>query len=209
MQLLILGATGGTGQQLVTQALAQGHEVTVLVRDPTRLGALRERVRAVVGSLPASAGPLREAAGGQQAVISALGVGNATRAHHLMAGALPAIVAAMQGAGVKRLLHISAFGVGPTRGDVPLVPRLAQRLLLRDVFADKEAGEACLPASGLEWTVVYPSLLTDGARTGIYRHGEHLRLSGLPRISRADVADFTLAQLQDSRYVGRGALVSN
>lgn len=208
MKLLVLGATGGTGRHLVTQALEQGHEITVLVRDPAKLGDVRDRVRAVKGSMPGDVPALAEAVLGQDAVVSSLGLGNGTQPNGLIERSVPAIVAAMRGAGVRRLVHISAFGVGPTRGDVPLIPRIAQRLLLARVFADKEAGEAVLPSSGLEWTVVYPSVLTDGARTGQVRAGEHLPLSGIPKISRADVAAFTLAQLGERAYVGKGVLIS-
>ncbi|MBC5763560.1 NAD(P)-dependent oxidoreductase [Ramlibacter albus] len=209
MKVLILGATGGTGRHLVTQALEQGHEVTVLVRNPAKLGELQPRVRAIQGSLPEGGEALQAAVRGQDAVISSLGLGNGTNPDGLMERSVPAIVAAMRSAGVKRLVHISAFGVGPTKGDVPLVPRLAQRLFLSKVFADKEAGERALPASGLDWTVVYPSVLTDGPKTAKIRYGEHLPLSGIPKISRADVAAFTLAQLTDKTYVGKGALVTS
>jgi putative NADH-flavin reductase len=208
MKLLILGATGGTGRQLVEQALARGHEVTVLARSPDKLGPLAARVRVVQGALPQDAAALSEAMRGQDAVVSALGVGNATRSGGLMQGAVPVILDAMARQGVQRVLHVSAFGVGSTAADVPALPRLLQKLLLADVFADKLAGEGVLRESGLEWTIVYPSILTDGARTARYRTGEHLALRGLPRISRADVADFVLGELQDARYVRKGAMIS-
>jgi uncharacterized protein YbjT (DUF2867 family) len=208
MKLLILGATGGTGRQLVAQALEQGHQVTVLVRDPAKLGASSGKVRVVQGSMPDAGSALAEAVRGQDAVISSLGLGNGTNPRGLIERSVPAIVATMREAGVKRLMHISAFGVGPTRADVPLVPRIAQWLFLAKVFADKAAGEAVLPTSGLEWTVVYPSVLTDGPKTLKVRAGAHLPLSGVPKISRADVAAFTLAELSARNYVGKGALIS-
>ena len=91
---------------------------------------------------------------------------------------------------------------------MPLLPGVLIRLLLRDLYADKEAGEDVLRRSGLEWTIVYPVTLTNGTRTGRYRVGERLALHGFPTISRADVADFILTQVEDRTYVGKGVLVS-
>ena len=80
--------------------------------------------------------------------------------------------------------------------------------LLRDIFADKLAGEQIVRRSALEWTIVYPVLLTDGPRTGSYRVGERLELSGFPKISRADVAEFMLKELYDAQYLKRIAVLS-
>ena len=83
------------------------------------------------------------------------------------------------------------------------------RLLLRDVYADKSAGEEELHRSGLDWTLVYPVTLTNGPRTGRYRVGERLPLRGVPRIARADVAEFLLSQIGETNYLRRGVLVSD
>jgi putative NADH-flavin reductase len=92
---------------------------------------------------------------------------------------------------------------------VPLLPSVLIRLLLKDIYADKQAGEEDIRRSSLDWTLVYPTTLTNGIKTGRYRLGERLVLHGLPRVSRADVADFILTQLEDSPYVRRGVLISN
>jgi putative NADH-flavin reductase len=114
----------------------------------------------------------------------------------------------MEREAVRRLILTSALGVGDTRRDAPLLPRIMYRVLLSDIFADKADAERYLRESSLDWTVVYPVLLTNGPRTGQYRTGERLRLRGLPMISRADVADFIIKQLQDSTYIRKGAVVS-
>jgi putative NADH-flavin reductase len=80
--------------------------------------------------------------------------------------------------------------------------------LLAAVFADKARGEERVRASTLDWTIVYPTVLTDGARTGQYRVGETLAMQGLPTISRADVARFMLAELASGAYIKRGVIVS-
>ena len=208
MRLLVFGATGGTGQQIVTQGLRQGHELTVFVRNPAKLTLRDDRLRVVIGSVPEEPDAISAAVRGQDAVISALGVRNSLKSGNLISRGMRAIVLAMEREAVRRLIFTSALGVGDTRRDAPLLPRIMYRVLLSDLFADKADAERYLRESSLDWTLVYPVLLTNGPRTGQYRAGEHLRLRGLPMISRADVADFILKQLQDTAYVRKGVVVS-
>ena len=208
-KVLVLGATGATGQQLIAQALEQGHTVTALVRDPRRLAITSDRLRVLTGNLLGDDLALTTAAHEQDVVISTLGVGKSFQSGGLIARSMPRIVRAMEEQGVHRLIVTSAFGVGATRRDVPLVPRIFIRLLLQDIYRDKEAGEATLQGSSLDWTVVYPAGLVDGPATGLYRAGERLPLRGFPRIARADVAGFLLAQIDDRTYVRKGVLVSS
>ena len=122
---------------------------------------------------------------------------------------MPRILTAMEEAGVKRLILTSAFGVGDTFGEVPVLPRLFMRTLLARIYSDKEAGERVLKRSGLDWTIVYPAGLTNGPRTGNFRFGEHLAMHGMPTVSRADVAEFLIDELDDDRYVRKGVFVAN
>lgn len=207
--VLVLGATGGTGQQLVTQALQQGHRVTALVREPPQLSLASDRLRVLGGSVTDDGSALATAMRGQDVVISALGVGKSFKSGGLIAESVPRIVRAMKDEGVRRVIFTSAFGVGETHRDVPLVPRLFIRLLLQDVYRDKAAGEAQLIESELDWTLVYPSGLVDGAASGRYRAGERLPLRGFPRIARADVAAFLLTQIDDATYVRKRVLISS
>ena len=209
MKLFVLGATGPTGLQIVQQALAQGHEVTAFVRDPAKLPVRHERLKTVVGALPGDAKALAAALRGHDAVISSLGLHNALKARRFSENNMRVLVPAMQQQGVRRLIIVSANGVGDTHKDSPLLPRIMYRLLLTDIFADKKAGEDIVRASGLDWTIAYPTLLTDGPRTGNYRAAERLALKGFPKISRADVADFVLRQLNDSAFLKKGAVISN
>jgi putative NADH-flavin reductase len=208
-KLLVLGATGGTGQQVISQALQQGHEVTALIRTPQRLNITDDRLRVLAGSVTDDSQALADAVRDQAAVISTLGVGRSFKSRGLITQSMPRIVRAMEDHGVRRLIFTSAFGVGDTRRDVPLVPRIFIRLLLQDIYRDKELGEATLHASGLDWTLVYPAGLTDAPATGQCRAGEHHSLSGFPRIARADVADFLLTQINDTTYVRKGVLISS
>jgi uncharacterized protein YbjT (DUF2867 family) len=207
-RILVLGATGGTGRHVVEQAVAMDLDVTVLVRRPDRLPATSRPLRIVTGDIRADSAAVRSAYAGQDAVVSALGIGQSFKPHGLIAHAAPLIVAAMREHGVRRLVFTSAFGVGATWQDVPLVPRLFMKTLLRDVYADKAAGERVIMGSGLDWTIVYPAGLTNGPRSGTVRVGERLKLAGFPRVSRADVATVLLQQLNDRSFVGKGILVA-
>jgi putative NADH-flavin reductase len=208
-KILVLGATGGTGQQLISRALQQGHEVTALVRTPQRLTISDDRLRVLAGSVTDDSQALADAVRDQAAVISALGVGRSFKSRGLITQSMPRIVRAMEDHGVRRLIFTSAFGVGDTRRDVPLGPRIFVRLLLQDIYRDKELGEATLRASSLDWTLVYPAGLIDARATGRCRAGERLSLTGFPRIARADVADFLLTQIDDTTYVRKGVLISS
>jgi len=207
--LLVLGATGATGQAVVSQALERGHRVTAFVRSPEKLGALAERIRVVRGSLPEDSQALATALGGNDAAISALGAGNSLRPNGLIERCMPSIVQAMQASGVRRLIFTSSFGVGATARAVPALPRIFIALFLRRIYADKAAGEEILRRSPLAWTTAHPVTLTHGPRTGRYRAGENLELRGFPRISRADLASFLLDQVDDERYLGKAVLVSS
>lgn len=209
MKLFVLGATGPTGLQIVQQALAQGHAVTAFVRDPGRLPIVDKNLRTVTGALPGDARSLADALPGHDAVISSLGLHNSLKAHHFSENNMRVLVPAMERQGVRRLIVVSANGVGETHRHSPVLARLMYRLLLTDLFADKKAGEDIVRASRLDWTFAYPTMLTNGPRTGSYRAGERLDLNGMPKISRADVADFVLRQLTENAFLKKGAVLSN
>jgi len=208
MNILVFGATGPTGQQVVKQALGQGHTVTAFVRNPATLPTNDKRVRVVIGDTTRDTPKVAEAMAGQEVVISALGRRSTFKSDHLIERSMQVIVPAMERAGVRRLILVSAFGVGESRRDAPLIPRIMYRVLLSDIFADKKAAEDNVRRSNLDWTVVYPMLLTDGPMTGAYRVGERLELHGLPKISRADVAHFILAEVGKRAFVRKVALIS-
>ena len=209
MKLFVLGATGPTGLQIVQQALTQGHAVTAFVRDPAKLPFADDNLKLVTGSLPGDGRALAEALRGHEAVISSLGLHNVLKSNGFIESSMRLLVPAMEKQGLRRLIIVSANGVGDTRRHAPLLPRIMYRLLLTDIFADKKAGEDIVRASSLDWTVAYPTLLTNGPRTGSYRAAERLELTGFPKISRADVADFVLRQLNDLAFLKNGAVISN
>jgi putative NADH-flavin reductase len=208
VNIVVFGATGATGQQIVQQAVSQGHRVTAFVRRPEGLGAIGARVRIVIGDVTQDRSKVAQAVQGQEVVISALGRRNTLHSERLISRAVDAIAPAMEQAGVRRIILVSAFGVGESRRDAPLIPRIMYRLLLSDIFADKKAAEDRLRSSSLDWTIVYPVLLTNGPLTGRYRVAERLELHGIPKISRADVAHFILREAESPSFLHRVAAVS-
>jgi len=208
-KVLVLGATGHTGQQVVAQALSQGHLVTAFVRNPRGLTVGADRLRVITGSVTEVDDTLSSAMRDQDVVISTLGVGKSFRSGGLMAQSMPRIIRAMEGVGVRRLVCMSAFGVAETFRDVPWLPRLFMRTLLRDIYRDKASAERILRDSTLDWTLVYPTGLVDRPATGKYRVAIRLPLRGFPTIARADVAAFLLTQIADRSFVRKGVLVSS
>jgi len=202
-RLLILGATGGTGLHLVSQALEAGNEVTAYVRDATKLEVKHERLRVVVGPIADEARPFRDAMTGQQAVISALGRGGSLQSEHVIERCVPSVLSAMKAHGVGRLIFTSAIGVGAAYSEAPLLSKVVIRVLLKEIYPDKLIGENLVRNSDLEWTIVQPAGLTNGQLTRRYRAAEHLRHRMVATISRSDLAHFLLSQLDDRTYVRR------
>ena len=183
MKLVVFGASGGTGQEIVKQALDQGHEVTAFVRDPKKLTIKDSKLHIIEGDVLKDQPAITSAIAGRDAIICALGVANSLKSVGLIAGSLAAIVPAAKKHEVRRLILISAFGVGDSFRNAPLVPRLMYRLLLGDVYRDKNAGEDIVKTSGLDWTIIHPVMLTTGPKTETYRRGERLELHGIPKVS--------------------------
>lgn len=199
MKIVIFGSTGGTGQCLVDQALSAGHEVTAFARNPSNILIHHERLTVLQGDVldPAR---VEAAVAGQQAALSALGVGLAGGKRILSRGT-ENIVVAMQKFSVPRLVVESSYGVGDSLRDASFMLRLVFRTVLRRTYEDKAREDAVIRASNLQWVVVRPAALTNGPRVGQYRVGEHLKLGFGTKISRADVADFMLKQLSDDAWL--------
>jgi len=201
MKLLIFGSTGGTGRELVKQALDQGHGVTAYVRDPAKIEALQHSSLRVVSGDVLDPAAVEGAVAGQEAIFSTIGAGAGRTT--LREQGTRNIVNAMQDSGVKRLISLSSLGVGDSRANLPFFTRyVIVGMFLRHAFADHERQEAVVRESSLDWTIVRPPHLKDGPRTGVYHHGFPTTNKGIKGwISRADVADFMLKQLADDTYL--------
>lgn len=199
MKVVIFGATGGTGRHLVEQAYALGHEVTAFTRNPARLEPFEE-LEVVRGDVLDPAAVSR-AVRGQDAVIVALG-GRASGDCRVRSEGTANVVRAMLEHGVRRLIAVSSFGVGDSRKG--LMGYVAW-LLLREALLDHERQEEVVRGSGLDWTIVRPTGLTNEPRTGRYKVGT----PGRGRIPRADVADFILRELKENAYVHQAPVLGS
>jgi putative NADH-flavin reductase len=206
VRLLIVGATGGTGRQLVAQALERGHEVTALARNPAALDITHPRLRIVAGNV-LDAASVGEAMRGQDAVISALGHKKFFPPNRILSEGTRNLVRAMEAQGVGRLICETALGLGDTAGRMGLYYTLfVIPVILPSYFWDKARQERVVADSRVNWIIVRPGMLTNGERRGRYRHGWKIgSFLWTVRISRADVADFMLNQLTDDTYLRSAA----
>ncbi len=211
MKIIVFGATGGIGRHLLRGALAQGHVVTAFVRDPSALQP-QEGLRIVAGDVFDGAA-VADALDGQRAVFSALGA-RSLKSESVLARGLPNIIAGMHAHFIDRLIVVGAAGSLYPAGkyQTPLTNLLfsaLKRTLLKHPMGDQAAQERLLAASDLDYTIVRPPRLTNGAATGNY----HVVPDGLPsssrHISRADVAQFLLQQLTDPRFHRQGVYVAD
>lgn len=199
MKLLVFGATGGMGLQLVELALAQGHDVAAFARNPSKLDVEHKSLELFQGDAM-ELSSLDEAMQGQEAVLCSLGAG---RKGTVRAEGTRNIILAMEKAGVRRLICQTTLGVGDSRDNLNFFWKYVMfGGLLRPAYADHVLQENYVRESQLDWTIVRPAAFTDGERTSEYRHGfsatdKKIKL----KISRADVADFMLRQLTDDKYL--------
>lgn len=191
MKLVVLGATGGTGLEIVRQAIERGHSVTALVRSPERLKPFRDRIMVKQGNLlnPAE---LEQVIHGQDAILSGFGprVPIAKADANLLQQFAVALTSAMLRAGVRRVVVESVAFL--FKDSIVPPAYLLGRLLFPGTVADASAMERVFGESDLDWTMVRPPRLTDKPYTGKYRVREgHMPRFGFT-ISRTDVADFML-----------------
>jgi putative NADH-flavin reductase len=211
MKLTIFGATGATGTDLTSQALAAGHEVTAVVRDPARLAVpAQPRLRTVTADVmdPTS---IILAIAGADAVISAVGP-RGTGPTTVIRDSVHSIIQAMGKTGTRRLLQVSGSVVAD-EGESPylryLLKPLARRTFLRHVCADMRHAEDEIRDSNLDWTIFRPPALTSKAATGTYRTAIDRNLPHGFTVSRADLAACMLARLDDPAVIHRHVSVAS
>lgn len=207
MKMLILGATGPTGRHVVDFALNAGDTVTVLVRQPAAMVDLADKVKVRVGDAT-SRTDLAQAMASQDVVVSALGRSTSMRADGLFTRAAAALLDAAKESGVSRLVWLSSFGVGATFKSASPLQKFIYSML-RNLYANKELSERGIRSSTLDWTLVYPTMLTHGEAKGAYVAGDRLPMKGNPSISRADVAHFLHHAAHTDEWVRRDAVITD
>jgi putative NADH-flavin reductase len=202
-RVLIVGATGGTGRQLVAQALKRGYAVTALVRNPLSLQVEHPQLRVIQGDVLDYAS-VEAAMRGQDAVLSALGHKRFFYPTRILSEGTRNILRAMETHGVARLVCETSLGIGDSAGRMGVYFTLfVIPVILPLYFWDKTRQERIIAGSHVEWVIVRPGMLTNGDKRGSYRHGPDVgSFITTVRISRADVADFMLDQLISDTYLG-------
>ena len=211
MNIVIFGASGGTGQELIRQSLEAGHTVTAVVRKPD-LVAARPRLTALAGDVYRTE-DVAAAITGKDAVLAALGA-RALGKSDLLEVSTTHIVAAMQREAVRRLIALGAAGAS---GDAFRYQSALSRFLFTTIgatllkwpFRSQRAMHRIIMGSGLEWTIVEPPRLLNGPPTGKYRVQADAMPPKSSSIHRGDVADFMLKQLTSKEWVGKTPFIAD
>ena len=206
MKILVVGAAGKTGKAVVEQALAAGHEVTAFVHNAD--GYDVAGVRVVAGDASDS-GAMDAAVQGQDAVLNTIGGKTPYKATTLESSATSTIVAAMQRHGVRRLVVTSMLGIGDSQANVSLLLRLLRATFLRGADKDKTAMESAVEASGLDWVILRPTILSDEPATGDVRVFEPKTGAKANKLTRADLASFMLTQLSSDEHLHQAVAIAN
>jgi putative NADH-flavin reductase len=195
MKLIVFGATGRTGRLVIEQALAAGHEVAAVARRPSAVTIQHPRLEVIRGDV-LEPPTFAQAIAGKDAVISTLG-GSLRAPTTLYSAGIANIVRAMQAAGVRRLVSLSAVTLDPGLCFKRLVTRLILQPLFGNGYADMARMEVELSKSQLDWTVIRLPMLTNGPRTERYRTAVKKHLPGGWVVSRANLADSIVTHLAD------------
>ncbi len=206
MNILVIGAAGKTGMAVVEQAMAAGHQVTAFVQNADEYKG--PNVRVVEGDATDSA-VMDEAVIGQDAVLDTIGGKTPYKATTLESSAARTIIDAMQRNGVRRLVVTSMLGVGDSEANAPIYERLLVSTFLHGADKDKSAMESAVEASGLDWVILRPAILTDDPATGNVRVFSAETAEKAHKITRPDVAAFMLAQLASDEYVHQAVTIAN
>lgn len=206
MKIALFGATGQMGHEILKRALPAGHEVTALARTPAKLDVQHPHLHVVQGDA-LKAEDVARVVQGQDAVISVIGARTLKRDTICEDTARNAL-AAMRQAGVNRLICISGAGLGDNAGF--LIQNIVRPLLLKNVYADALAQDTLIQQSDLDWTIVRPYRLTNGAESNYQAAAKPFRSPLIIRMtSRSDVAAFMMREAVTPRYVRHIAYVSS
>ena len=201
-RVLIVGASKGIGLETTREALEAGHTVRAFARSADDImisdHKLEKRRGNALRSSDVTAGVMDI-----DAVIQVLGV-SLTELFwpvHLFSDATRILIAAMQAQGVKRLISVTGFGAGDSRASINCFQLLPFRFFFGRAYDDKDVQERLIKNSALDWTIVRPGVLTNGSRTGRYKILKEPSQWRNGTISRADVADFLVQQIENRTYV--------
>ena len=210
-RVLIIGASKGIGLETVRQALEAGHRVRALSRSRAADGLSNPNLEKIRGDA-LDGRDIAAALDGVDVVIQALGVsslGDLFRPVSLFSDATRLLVGAMEGQSVKRLIAVTGFGAGDSRASISLLQRLPFLMVFGRAYADKSVQEQLIKDSSLDWTIARPGVLTNGRRSGRYQILAEPSAWRNGIVSRADVADFLVRQIEDRTYLRKAPVLVN
>jgi len=206
MKLVVFGATGKTGKEIVKQSLSQGYKVTAFVRDPSKMAVEHGDLKVVKGDIYELTA-VTQAVQGQDAVICALGTSELGKTTVRSEGTAN-IIRAMKANHVNRLVVITAMGVAESWSTLSFINKLFFATFLRSARDDHEKQEVVVKESNLDWTIIRPSGLTDTQLTQKYAIGENV-LAKTSKIARADVAHAIIKEIHDNNFIKKAVTVTN
>ena len=198
MKIIVFGANGRTGQEVIEQAISSGIEVTAFVRNADNIKVKSDKLSIVVGQATKYE-DVKNAMEGHDVVISCIG-GDGSKVSTTITDITKNIVDAMNETGVKRIAQVASAGV---HGELKGIMGKIVSFMLKNPLKDHAGAYSKLKEGGVNYTLARPMSLTEGVFTGVYREAEE----GIPdkarNISRADVAHFLLKAIQDDKYIGK------
>lgn len=208
MKIIVFGATGSVGKQLVQQALEQGNQVAAFTRSPGKLSYIHDPRLTIIRGDILNPADVEKAMQQQDGVLCAIGDGSKGT---VRAEGTKNIIMAMKKNGVNRLICETTLGLGESRGNLNFFWKYIMfGLLLKKAFRDHAIQEKYLYESGLNYTIVRPGAFTNGNITRNYKVGFDGNYKQLQlKIARADVADFMLQQLHSGKYIKKAVSISN
>lgn len=208
MKIAIIGASRGTGNQLLKFSLEEGHEITALLRNPDKLHISNKNLHKIKGDILDSSSVFAVTTG-RDAVCVCVGMAPALKPVNLFSKGIRNVLSAIHSKPEMKLIVITGIGAGDSKGHGGfLYDRIINPMLLKEIYKDKDREEALIKDSRCNWIVVRPGFLTNGPRTGKYRVLDDLTGIKAGRISRSDVADFILKQLKEPTHFRKTPLLT-
>ena len=210
MRVLIIGASKGIGLETTRQALEAGHHVRALARSSAAIAISNPNLEKVRGDALKTE-DVQAALVGVDVVVQTLGVGlgDLFRPVHLFSDATRVLIAAMTTQGVKRLICVTGFGAGDSQASISCLQRLPFQIVFGRAYEDKSLQERLIKESELDWTIARLGVLTSEPRTGRYKILPEPSQWRNGTISRSDVAEFLVRQIEDQTYVRQTPVLVN
>jgi putative NADH-flavin reductase len=197
-KIIVFGATGGTGRELVKQALEHGYEVVAVLRGTSRFELKNNNLRMIVGDVTNQT--FEKSMAGVDAVVSCLGTSGSTQPTNVYSKGMKNILSSMQKSGATRLITITAGALDVNNKMsyfVQFLTRFILQKVLREMYSDMRTMESIVKESSVDWTIVRPSRLTNKTFTGRYRISINSNLRRPWSIGRADLAAYMIKCIDD------------